>query len=173
MTSRRPNTPRGRPPGSIDRVDSACGGFARGPALFLAAGAGGLVLSGLMFLGFLGPAVSASGGGGSASWKILLLISLMVILAALQMVRVARAISRLRDRGPLSGPVRWPDSGEDQPSNEVASTSASPAEAVRQPRTDPYQCPACGARIQAGDGVSPKGDVKCPYCAGWFNIHEP
>lgn len=107
-----------------------------------------------------------------ASWKIQLLISSIVILAALQMVRVSRAISRLRDQGPLSGPVRWSASFGEDPSHALDPKPVEAAgPAAGDPRRDPYQCPACGARIQTGDEVSPKGDVKCPYCAGWFNIH--
>ena len=151
---------------------SAHGGFARGPALFLAAGIVGFLISGLMFLGFFGRAASTSGVGGLASWKILLLVVLMVSLAALQMIRVVGAISRLRDPGPLSGAGRWPGSDETEPLDAVARKASETLGPVLDPRTDPYQCPACGARIQEGDEVSPKGDVKCPYCTGWFNIHE-
>ena len=28
-----------------------------------------------------------------------------------------------------------------------------------------YDCPNCGANIM-------DGDVKCPYCQGWWNIHH-
>ena len=34
-----------------------------------------------------------------------------------------------------------------------------------------YDCPKCGANVQDA-GVSPSGDVKCPYCLGWWNIHR-
>jgi DNA-directed RNA polymerase subunit RPC12/RpoP len=34
-----------------------------------------------------------------------------------------------------------------------------------------YACPGCGARLGDAADVSPKGDVKCPYCRQWFNIH--
>lgn len=34
-----------------------------------------------------------------------------------------------------------------------------------------YSCPSCGSRLGAQSEVSPKGDVKCSYCAKWFNIH--
>ena len=150
----------------------AYGGFARGPALFLAAGVVGLVISGLAFLGFFGPAAITSGVGGLAPWKILLLLALMVSLAALKMIRVVGAISRLKNPGPLSGAVRWPGSDDTEPLDAVDPKPSETPGPVRDPRTDPYQCPACGARIQEGDEVSPKGDVKCPYCTGWFNIHE-
>ncbi|WP_193212050.1 hypothetical protein [Luteolibacter marinus] len=34
-----------------------------------------------------------------------------------------------------------------------------------------YACPSCGGNT--GDAeVSPAGDVKCPYCNGWWNIHR-
>ena len=33
-----------------------------------------------------------------------------------------------------------------------------------------YQCPSCGANVQDAE-VSPSGDVKCPYCKGWWNVH--
>jgi hypothetical protein len=34
-----------------------------------------------------------------------------------------------------------------------------------------YKCPNCGANVQDAD-VSPSGDLKCPYCKGWWNIHR-
>ena len=34
-----------------------------------------------------------------------------------------------------------------------------------------YDCPNCGANVQDAE-VSPSGDVKCPYCKGWWNIHR-
>ena len=171
MRLRRSSAPVRWHLGSDPRPGLAHGGFARGPALFLAAGIFGLAISGLVFLGFFGPAASTS-GGGLASWKILLLVALMVSLAALQMIRVVGAVSRLRTPGPLSGAVRWPGSDETEPLDAVAQKPSETPGPVRDPKTDPYQCPACGARIQEGDEVSPKGDVRCPYCTGWFNIHE-
>ena len=172
MRLHRPSAPVRRHTDSVSRPGPARDGFARGPALLLAAGILGLVISGLMFLGLFGPAASTSGGTGLASWKILLLVALMVSLAALQMIRVVGAISRLRNPGPLSGAVRWPGSDETVPLDADARKPSETFGPVRDPRTDPYQCPACGARIQEGDEVSPKGDVKCPYCTGWFNIYE-
>lgn len=35
---------------------------------------------------------------------------------------------------------------------------------------DAYQCPSCGGNVKDAD-VSPSGDVRCPYCRGWWNIH--
>jgi DNA-directed RNA polymerase subunit RPC12/RpoP len=35
-----------------------------------------------------------------------------------------------------------------------------------------YTCPACGAPLAHGADVSPHGDVKCPHCGGWFNVHK-
>lgn len=34
-----------------------------------------------------------------------------------------------------------------------------------------YGCPNCGANVKDAE-VSPSGDVKCPYCNGWWNIHR-
>ncbi len=36
-----------------------------------------------------------------------------------------------------------------------------------------YSCPGCGHRLGDQADVSPHGDVKCPYCRRWFNIHAP
>lgn len=35
-----------------------------------------------------------------------------------------------------------------------------------------YGCPNCGAPLGDDADVSPSGDVKCPHCARWFNIHR-
>jgi predicted RNA-binding Zn-ribbon protein involved in translation (DUF1610 family) len=35
-----------------------------------------------------------------------------------------------------------------------------------------YTCPACGAPLARDTDVSPHGDVKCPHCGGWFNVHK-
>jgi hypothetical protein len=35
-----------------------------------------------------------------------------------------------------------------------------------------YTCPHCGAPLPAKADVSPLGDVKCPFCNVWFNIHQ-
>ena len=41
----------------------------------------------------------------------------------------------------------------------------------RDDRSTPdYDCPNCGANVQDAE-VSPSGDVKCPYCKGWWNVH--
>src|SRR4051794_1923454 len=34
-----------------------------------------------------------------------------------------------------------------------------------------YVCPRCGAALGAKADVSPMGDVKCPFCGQWFNVH--
>ncbi len=34
-----------------------------------------------------------------------------------------------------------------------------------------YVCPSCAAPLAADADVSPLGDVKCPHCGRWFNIH--
>lgn len=34
-----------------------------------------------------------------------------------------------------------------------------------------YSCDRCGAPLNSGADVSPRGDVKCAHCDGWFNIH--
>lgn len=39
------------------------------------------------------------------------------------------------------------------------------------PAEDGYRCPNCGAALKEAE-VSPSGDVKCPYCKGWWNIHR-
>lgn len=35
-----------------------------------------------------------------------------------------------------------------------------------------YACPHCAAPLGDGADVSPSGDVKCPYCRSWFNVHH-
>ena len=47
-----------------------------------------------------------------------------------------------------------------------------PAAADFDPKSipDSYDCPNCGANVQDAE-VSPSGDVKCPYCKGWWNVH--
>jgi hypothetical protein len=35
-----------------------------------------------------------------------------------------------------------------------------------------YLCPNCGAALGEKADVSPLGDVKCPFCGTWFNIHR-
>ncbi|HEY0984282.1 MULTISPECIES: hypothetical protein [unclassified Schlesneria] len=43
-----------------------------------------------------------------------------------------------------------------------------------RPPTHPvYSCTNCGAHLGKGADVSPLGDVKCPFCHKWFNIHRP
>jgi DNA-directed RNA polymerase subunit RPC12/RpoP len=59
-------------------------------------------------------------------------------------------------RGKLSGPANFANIG---PQNSAA--SASPG----------YNCPRCAAALTAAAQVSPLGDVKCPQCGAWFNIH--
>lgn len=34
-----------------------------------------------------------------------------------------------------------------------------------------YGCPNCGGNVKDGE-VSPSGDLKCPYCNSWWNIHR-
>lgn len=34
-----------------------------------------------------------------------------------------------------------------------------------------YGCPNCGGNVKDAE-VSPSGDLKCPYCNGWWNIHR-
>ena len=34
-----------------------------------------------------------------------------------------------------------------------------------------YTCPNCGAGLSRDADVSPMGDVKCPFCGRWFNVH--
>src|SRR5437870_1945814 len=35
-----------------------------------------------------------------------------------------------------------------------------------------YVCSNCGAALGEKAEVSPLGDVKCPFCGTWFNIHR-
>lgn len=100
-----------------------------------------------------------------------MLLALLVILVAFQIRRVVMAVSRLQDQGLRSDPLRWKLRDPVGPSPGAALKQVEASAPAGDARRDPYQCPACGARIQEGDEVSPKGDVKCPYCAGWFNIH--
>ena len=34
-----------------------------------------------------------------------------------------------------------------------------------------YTCPQCSAPLSESAEVSPHGDVKCAFCACWFNVH--
>jgi hypothetical protein len=51
--------------------------------------------------------------------------------------------------------------------------------AIRPPMASPtshvpgYVCSNCGAPLTEQADVSPLGDVKCPFCHTWFNIHQP
>jgi hypothetical protein len=50
-----------------------------------------------------------------------------------------------------------------------------PPRNVGTPRTGPavgYTCPSCGATLGKDADVSPLGDVKCTFCARWFNVHR-
>lgn len=41
------------------------------------------------------------------------------------------------------------------------------------PRGDSaYTCTHCGAPLAEEADVSPHGDVRCPFCKGWFNVHR-
>ena len=35
-----------------------------------------------------------------------------------------------------------------------------------------YTCPHCAAPLASGVEASPHGDIKCPFCGAWFNIHQ-
>jgi hypothetical protein len=50
-----------------------------------------------------------------------------------------------------------------QPSLNAIPASAAPGS---------YVCPHCAAPLQPKTEVSPSGDVKCPFCNSWFNIHR-
>lgn len=171
MVSRPPHTALALSPRTVAAAGPGCAGFARVFPLFLLVGFGALVFTGLMRQGFLGPSEAFSEASGLQRWHLMLMVALLVILVAFQIRRVVMAVSRLQDPGVLSDPLRWklPDlKGRLPGAARKPVESSAPAGGARR---DPYQCPACGARIREGDEVSPKGDVKCPYCAGWFNIH--
>jgi DNA-directed RNA polymerase subunit RPC12/RpoP len=59
-----------------------------------------------------------------------------------------------------------------RPTLPVANPIAGPAPL---PRSAPagYVCSHCGAPLTEQADVSPLGDVKCPFCHAWFNIHQP
>jgi hypothetical protein len=48
-----------------------------------------------------------------------------------------------------------------------------PGQSAGSPRMTPgpYTCPNCGAGLGQEADVSPLGDVKCPFCGRWFNVH--
>jgi hypothetical protein len=59
---------------------------------------------------------------------------------------------------------------------EAMGAPAIPAASQQPSMTDPssntYTCPHCGAPVGSRIDVSPLGDVKCPFCHAWFNIHN-
>jgi hypothetical protein len=51
-------------------------------------------------------------------------------------------------------------------------SDGSPAtETLPQTSIGAYTCPSCGAGLARDADVSPMGDVKCPFCGRWFNVH--
>jgi hypothetical protein len=42
---------------------------------------------------------------------------------------------------------------------------------IPSPARGTYTCPHCAAPLGSNIDVSPLGDVKCPFCHAWFNIH--
>jgi hypothetical protein len=54
------------------------------------------------------------------------------------------------------------------------SAGAPPGGAATVPPVSPagYTCPNCGAPLGEKADVSPSGDVKCPFCGRWFNVHR-
>jgi hypothetical protein len=54
----------------------------------------------------------------------------------------------------------------------LARISSRPADQGTAAPAAGYTCPHCGATLGKDADVSPLGDVKCPFCARWFNIHR-
>lgn len=52
---------------------------------------------------------------------------------------------------------------------DARATASSPAP---PPTSVTYNCPNCAAALGKDADVSPLGDVKCPFCGRWFNIHR-
>jgi hypothetical protein len=61
------------------------------------------------------------------------------------------------------GSIELPDVSDASPGAPLPPPSSSPAG---------YVCPRCGAALGTKADVSPMGDVKCPFCAQWFNVHR-
>jgi hypothetical protein len=60
----------------------------------------------------------------------------------------------------------------DNPS-QISSSDFPPRQSAAPPRAalGAYTCPHCGAGLSRDAEVSPLGDVKCPFCGRWFNVH--
>jgi len=96
-------------------------------------------------------------------------VASVVFLSGVVFVRSALSLFRAEGGEQPLEPVNWPD-----PDSDSGSECAGSQRIGRErPARDPYQCPACGARIQDASDVSPGGDVRCAYCNVWFNVHRP
>lgn len=61
----------------------------------------------------------------------------------------------------LGNPMQGPSGLTEGPGANPASPAIPPG----------YGCPRCSAPLRQDAEVSPLGDVKCPHCGNWFNIH--
>ena len=95
-------------------------------------------------------------------------VVLVVFLMGITWVRSAFSLYRLGDFENALEPVHWADSE----SNPVSESAVLERVEKEKPARDPYQCTACGARIQDASEVSPSGDTRCAYCNVWFNVHR-
>jgi hypothetical protein len=93
-------------------------------------------------------------------------VALVVFLLGVAFVRSALSLSRLDGWEKALEPVNWPDS------DSISQPAGLERVGKEKVARDPYQCTACGARIQDASEVSPSGDARCAYCNVWFNIHR-
>ena len=100
-------------------------------------------------------------------------VASVVFLSGVVFVRSALSLFRAEGGEQPLEPVNWPDPDSDSGSDSGSECAGSQRIGRERPARDPYQCPACGARIQDASDVSPGGDVRCAYCNVWFNVHRP
>jgi hypothetical protein len=93
-------------------------------------------------------------------------VALVVFLLGVAFVRSALSLFQLDGSEKALEPVNCPDS------DSISQPAGLERVGKEKVTRDPYQCTACGARIQDASEVSPSGDARCAYCNVWFNVHR-